>query len=527
MNSHSWHPASICAQGGLLMLFCTAIAVGDQAPPPSSPSAQSAEINIPYTISKQTTWITEYVRANGAVDYVAALNARLSKGVTPENNAAIPLMKAFGANIIEEANREDYYKSLGVAAPEDGDGSFKSFPLFVENHLASKGVGNDSDQARKSFTDQMEKALEKPWSCKDYPLMADWLDDNAEAAKLAHEASRRSKLYIPVVIEENEPLLNLLLPVAQNLRELGRLLTARAMLAIEEGRIDDAQQDLLSCHRLASLLGQQSTIIEVSVGYSIDSIAYRGDLALAQSEKAAKQLRNYLQELTKLPPLSNMVETIDSGERLFALDAICKLAILELNHETVGDFGLPDPPIWHWLFIDWDFVLKRFNHKLDHLVAALQFPKYKLRTKILAHTETQTSPPEFRLIWLMLESPRRVISERLANKIQIALIPYVSYATEMETRAKTLRDFGMIALALAEYHGDHGSYPENLSDVSPTYLKTRPQDRFTGQPLKYKRQDIGYVLYSYGPNLKDDNGYSDGDGPDDIGIRLPSGSKSP
>ena len=41
------------------------------------------------TISKETTYITEPLRADGYPDYVAALNQRFSQGVTPENNAAV------------------------------------------------------------------------------------------------------------------------------------------------------------------------------------------------------------------------------------------------------------------------------------------------------------------------------------------------------------------------------------------------------------------------------------------------------
>jgi len=41
------------------------------------------------TVSKETTWITEPLNADGTVNYVAAADAWLSKGVTRENNAAI------------------------------------------------------------------------------------------------------------------------------------------------------------------------------------------------------------------------------------------------------------------------------------------------------------------------------------------------------------------------------------------------------------------------------------------------------
>ena len=57
---------------------------------------------VPLVISKETTYITEPLRSDGTPDYVAALNQRLSKGVTPENNAAVLFWKAAGRGQYQE-----------------------------------------------------------------------------------------------------------------------------------------------------------------------------------------------------------------------------------------------------------------------------------------------------------------------------------------------------------------------------------------------------------------------------------------
>ncbi len=57
------------------------------------------------TISRETTYITGPLNEDGTVNYVAALDDRLSKGVTPENNAAPLLLRAWGADIIREPAR--------------------------------------------------------------------------------------------------------------------------------------------------------------------------------------------------------------------------------------------------------------------------------------------------------------------------------------------------------------------------------------------------------------------------------------
>ncbi|HEX6984935.1 MAG TPA: hypothetical protein VF170_06140, partial [Planctomycetaceae bacterium] len=68
-----------------------------------------------------TTAVEErYVRPDGTVDYVAALNDEWSEGVTPENNAAVPLARAFGPAVVAPEAREAYFGRLGIEPPEAG-----------------------------------------------------------------------------------------------------------------------------------------------------------------------------------------------------------------------------------------------------------------------------------------------------------------------------------------------------------------------------------------------------------------------
>ena len=63
-----------------------------------------------------------------------------------------------------------------------------------------------------------------------------------------------------------------------------------------------------------------------------------------------------------------------------------------------------------------------------------------------------------------------------------------------------------IAFAMAAYRTEHGGYPEDLAKLVPKYLKAIPEDPFAEKPLRYKREGTGYVLYSVGPNGRDDDG---------------------
>ena len=61
-------------------------------------------------------------------------------------------------------------------------------------------------------------------------------------------------------------------------------------------------------------------------------------------------------------------------------------------------------------------------------------------------------------------------------------------------------------IAVKLYRQKHGNYPEDLGKLVPEFLARPPQDPFTGKSLLYRTSDQGFVLYSVGPDLKDDGG---------------------
>jgi hypothetical protein len=62
------------------------------------------------------------------------------------------------------------------------------------------------------------------------------------------------------------------------------------------------------------------------------------------------------------------------------------------------------------------------------------------------------------------------------------------------------------ALALQAWHAEHGAYPDTLDALVPGTLDALPRDPFSGGPVKYRREGDEYVLYSVGPDRKDDGG---------------------
>jgi hypothetical protein len=64
-----------------------------------------------------------------------------------------------------------------------------------------------------------------------------------------------------------------------------------------------------------------------------------------------------------------------------------------------------------------------------------------------------------------------------------------------------------LAVAMWRFRLVEGAFPEELSQLAPTYIPTVPLDPFTGEAMKLTRSAEGVVtLYSVGPDLKDDGG---------------------
>ena len=66
----------------------------------------------------------------------------------------------------------------------------------------------------------------------------------------------------------------------------------------------------------------------------------------------------------------------------------------------------------------------------------------------------------------------------------------------------------IITLALRAYTVERGGYPNELRQLVPDYLRSLPADPFgpKDESFVYRLVDGGYVLYSLGPNRRDDGG---------------------
>jgi hypothetical protein len=489
-----------------------------------------------FPVGRETTYFEGPLDKDGFIDYQTALSERLGKGITPETNANVLLWKALGPR--PEGGRgmpAEFFKHLGIPEPPEKGDYLVGLNAYVRDYLKI-------DQAEaQAFYDQQSRASQRPWTVKDYPRIAAWLGVNAKPLAVAVEATKRPDYFNPLISfkSEKDPgsLIGVLLPHVQKCRELAAALTARAMLRTAEGKFDDAWQDLLACHRLGRLVARGGTLIEALVGIAIDAIAANAELAyLERANLTAKQVRDRLADLQKLPAMPSMADKVDLAERCMYLDCV---RLVRSNGPGMleglagGPAKKPDPKVMQAMeMIDWEPALRGGNRWYDRLAAAMRVKDRAEREKQLDKLEEELKALKkdaadpaglARLFALGGGKPDKVVGKAIADVLISLMVPATRKVGSAADRAEQIQRNLHVAFALAAYHRDNKGYPAKLDELAPGYLAAVPGDVFSGGALIYRPEGNGYLLYSVGVNGKDDGGRWTDDNPpgDDPRVRMP------
>ena len=347
--------------------------------------ASAAKPKVPFTISKETTYITEPLGKDGYPDYIAAINLHYSKGVTPENNAAVLFWRAMGPGEIPTDRRAEYFKQLGIdPLPEKGD-YFVTMAQFAQRLIdAEAATGKIADESlRTAFYEAHTKAAKRPWSKEDFPQIATWLEVNEKQLALFIEASKRPRRFDPLLPGKSFVLSAVVIASITPYREAVHALAA-AMLRLNAGRVDDAWEDLLSCHRLARLVAEGPTLVDYLVGTASQIVAGDAEQGmLRQMQLSAPQAKKMRDDLDRLPAMSRIADKIDHCERFDYLDSVAHMArdgVHELNDvnwlepvspkkkaywKSVTDAAADGP-------VDWDLILRMGNASCDRIVDSMR-----------------------------------------------------------------------------------------------------------------------------------------------------------
>jgi len=538
-------------------------AVPDRRPAPDAPEEAEGEAPVKtkagITLSRETTYITGPLNEDGTVNYVEYLNRKYGKGVTPENNAAVLMLKALGPGVVNKDSRGEFLKRLGMDELREDGAYFLDLADYLRA-LPAEQAAELPQPAEKSAVWQAElnQAMSELWQREDHPTIAAWLAANAKPLKLFGNAAQRNRLFFPLVPAHDPPIVFCtLLPSLGGIRDAAKALSARAMLRAGGGDWDGAMADLQTVRRLGWLFSQDGILLHRLVGLAVDSIGMDAtQLLLTTGVLAEGEVHALFEDLRAVPAHGDIREPL-AHERFNGLDAIMILArgdgeqFVKLMGALaeIPEVGEPKRVDYRVVVakaiievakaedIAWDAAIRAHNTWFD--AVAEPYPD-GMSTQGAAKTEDSLEALQAAK-WRVRRDPAKWGAEltrkrnetagerqqRIGRKIgefmSVHFIAQLGRAASLQKGREARRYALLAAAALAVHRAETGEFPKKLAELTPKLLEQVPADPFTGEPLIYRRTEDGYVLYSVGPDLEDDGGVENEDDREegDLVVRVP------
>lgn len=453
-----------------------------------------------------------------------AFNEELSRNVKPEENAVVWLLQALGTECVGDAYLESTLDMLGVQSfSKEGPELEKLEAFGRRREKAGKNYAKESFE----FNEGMRLGPTRLWKRSEFGAFADYLDESSAAFDLVTTGVRQPAYYWPLVSEEvPQHIISASHGLELRLVFLAKLLSARANLRVAEGEIDLALTDILTLHRLASLMSHGLPLeVTVAKAQMIDALAYGSEMVLFESGKLTSETATrYSEQLAAVPLIASAAEAADRGERFVIRQEI---ALLRLNSDELKQMfidpskeeepvapGKPKPPK-PIPKIDWKLAVQRGDEIQDQVKEVLSEPLPSRREELFAaldrdYQEWDTNNEEITKKMLAnleekndLAGASRYLGETMAR----AMKTHYRQRLIAEQRTRSRRDSVMVALALVSLIRDKGEFPASLEELSPGYLKEIPLDANTGKPFDYvKEAKESAVLTSWGSNGQNDAG---------------------
>lgn len=300
-----------------------------------------------------------------------------------------------------------------------------------------------------------------------------------------------------------------LLPHLEKLRGCTRLLAAKAQLEAENGHIDAALGTVLTYIRAAKCLSSEPFILSQIVRMALDGIAlYNLEEVLKHGQGSIPLYQSLVDEIRD-ERRSNLLQRALNGE-------IVVFGVPWFSGSDHWDMKLSEKQIREMVEFRREYLGERVNLaailKIFREEGSKKFVQEEGR--IYFHSLSKLSYLAGLDYWEAREELERFPEEleRLPNN---AGRGYFTRATAplaricaAEARLDAALGAAEIALALRIYKAKHRFYPFRLGELVPEIIPELPKDPYTGKDYVYNPKGVNILIYSVGPNLKDDLGVS-------------------
>ncbi len=476
----------------------------------AAPAPSTGPAKLPFTISKETTAITEPLHPDGTPDYLAALNEKYGKGVTPDNNALIPLLQIRGSQAIlpystdfspdDNAHLMARFLELAGAQPTPSDA-----PVFQT--LADYARTQNLPLTPNAASTRLIDALQQLWTAKDAPDLAAYIHSQDRFLDLAVEASNRPRLYFPFVsLDGHFP--NSADISTSGWSAFGRTWAARAMLRASSGDVDGALRDIAAMKRLSRLLTTDGLTESVLLGRTFDYSVNQVSGVIAASGKLTKPQCDLLAKALDVPPIPVLMPA-EPGSRWRFLDEALLIAMGHKEQTLRPGADLQTLALVQSIdasAVDWDSALRAFNAQLDHDQASLAAMSFaELTRQSDAYTDSDRER-EWRLRQALNldkqpNESRANYTKRFLDSLTVSYNYVNYYQFERSRRISNLLSAMLpTLLAAARVHAQSGQWPKSLQDLPPAAQGGIPVDPYspTGASVRYRIIKGRASVYSIG-----------------------------
>ncbi|MEO1991139.1 MAG: hypothetical protein ABGW78_04340 [Pirellulales bacterium] len=318
----------------------------------------------------------------------------------------------------------------------------------------------------------------------------------------------------------SRPSFSMLLPELQSIRSMSKLVCLSVRNRASKGDVSGALEDVWVLYRIRQHAASEPCLISGLVGASIDSFALN-----AFTEVLTHTTENDLQLLEGANIYTLIAVTPSFKRHILSEEAF---GIKTYADFCTGLFGvtilgndegfmnllsnLPQRyqiqfPLFYRVFLfTQDYELYRSTMSSYHNLLALSEPYDNVmrQTKAIDEKLTRTN----------------------AGILARLLTPALSGVFKARVRSESLHQAAMVALAATIHRIKTGDVPSDIEDLIPDSLSMRPMDpHMNDAAMTMKILDDALVIYSVGPNGKDDGGPPERGSKekgknDDVGLRL-------
>jgi hypothetical protein len=341
----------------------------------------------------------------------------------------------------------------------------------------------DSLQLSDDFNNLRNNQLPYPPTLES---LRELVEQNQQSVKLAREMVKYPQGGREITVPDNP--LTMLLTKVQDVRNVMSLLNYASQEAVIAGRTDESLQDsfaLLNCSRS---FGDEPILITQLVrmaGRGLSTYSTKRALSLGEPKQNLAELQA---ELLKEADI-NLLTAAFRGERA-SVHKIFQLMESGDFFNTVQTAGITPPGKLERLGL---WAMKSYlpaNHKVC----------LETMTELVA-----ISKKPFDEQWKLYKAvpqPKRGIS----NFFVAMLLPATQKVSEASLRTRGEMLSVAVGISCERFRQKNGHWPATLEEIPKDILPYIPNDPFTGKPLIYKVLEDGVVIYSIGPDEKDDGG---------------------